>query len=431
MNKTPIWFQYPRFNWKTRHVVIIGGGIAGAQMAFHLCQRRWRVTLIERHAKLATEASGNPAGVISPKMTALPSDGEDFYTQSFDYTLSLLEALEKQGKKIEWDACGALQLAHNPRELKRWQALKDRQLSADFIQLLNEDETKKVAGIKLHPQQAYKSSYFPKGAWANPASLVTALSDHPRCEVILHTEAISLEKSGSDWHVSDDTGTTISKAEVLIIANGKDLFSFEQSKFLPYMPVSGQTTSAKASAFSGKLKTVIGHEGYLTPAIDFQHTFGATFERNNAQPMLKPEADSANLDQLAQYLPEFTHSLKNVKSAHAAVRITTPDRFPYAGALPDKDFYQQAYNDLHQGKQWKEYPKAQYQEGLFVLGGLGSRGLTTSGYCAKALSELIDGDGTGEANEKNSLESKQAMTLLQNCHPARFLIKKLKRNISD
>ena len=425
MNKTPSWFQYPNYNWKTKHATIIGGGIAGAQMAWHLCQADWQVTLIERHTQLATEASGNPIGVISPKMTALPSNGEDFYTQSFHYTLALLKTLEASGKRIEWDACGALQLAHNPHELKRWQALKDRGLSPDFIQLLDEAETKKIAGIHLNADQPYKSSYFPQGSWINPISFSEALSQHPNCKIILATEVLQLEKADGYWRLLSHSGESIAESEVVIITNGRDLFNFEQSTFLPHMPVVGQTTFAPASAFSSKLKTVIGHEGYLTPAIHSQHVFGATFDRNENNPMIKAESDTENFKQLQQYLPEFTNSLANIKSAHAAVRITTPDRFPYVGGLPDKDFYQREYQDLHQGRKWKSYPSAEYQKGLFMLGGLGSRGLTTSGYCAKILTLLLENklENTLDSNE----EMKHSKTLLQNCHPARFLIKALKR----
>ncbi len=417
---SPSWFQHPPYDWKKKHAVIIGGGIAGAQVAWHLCQAGWQVTLIERHSKLATEASGNPAGVISPKMTATPSDGEEFYTQSFHYTLSLLKELEEHSKQIEWDVCGVLQLVHNSREEKRWETLKDRNLSTDLIQLLDEDETKRVAGIKLHPNRSYKSSYFPKGAWIDPVSFTKALSDHPNCKIIYQTEAIQLKRTDKGWQVLNHKSELIESAEVVIIANGKDLVSFEQSSFLPNMPVAGQTTLAAASKFSSQLKTVIGHEGYLTPAINNQHTFGATFERNINQPEITPEADAINLNQLKQYLPEFAESLKQTNSAHGAVRLTSPDRFPYVGGLPDKNFYQNTYDDLHQGKQWKVYPNAKYQEGLFVLGCLGSRGLTTSGYCAKILTELLE----------NKLQSDQSFKLLNNCHPARFLIKNLKRNIS-
>ena len=413
-SQTPPWFEYPTFNWQTKHAVIIGGGIAGCQMAWHLCQENWQVTLIERHDKLATEASGNPVGVILPKMTSQESIGEDFYTQCFEYTLSQLEILKQQGKSIDWQSCGSLQLTHNTRELKRWDALTQRSFSNNFLQLLDETQTSQQAGIDL----PYKSSYFPQAGWIKPNSFCYALSDHPNCKVINDSEALSLSKVDKQWQVLNSNNETIAQAEAIIICGGKDLFNFEQSKFLPSMPVAGQTTFATASSASKKLTTVIGHEGYLTPAIDDQHIFGATFDRENNNPTLTPEADDKNREQLQKYLPDFSNSLSSFKSAHTAVRMTTPDRFPYFGALPDKDFYQKNYHDLHQGKQYKNYSNAKYQDGLFVLGGLGSRGLTTSGLCAKILCELLE----------NKAHSQSHIKLRHYCHPARFLVKALKRN---
>ena len=411
------WFKYPSFKWQTKHAVIIGGGIAACQMAWHLCQKDWQVTLIERHEKIATEASGNPVGVILPKMTSQKSMGEYFYTQCFDYTLSQLNTLKQQGKFVDWQQSGALQLAHNTRELKRWDALNKRVFSSSFLQLLNNAKTSQQAGINL----PYKSIYFPQAGWIKPESLCHALSDHPNCKVIVETEALILSKIDDHWQVLNIENTLIAKAEAVIICAGKDLFNFKQSSFLPNMPVAGQTTFTTAQGNSKKLKTVIGHEGYLTPAIDNQHIFGATFDRENNAPTLTPEADDKNRKQLEKYLPDFCNELSSFKSAHTAVRMTTPDRFPYVGLLPDLDFYQENYHDLHQGKQHKKYPTAQYQDGLFVLGGLGSRGLTTSGLCAKNLCDLLE-------NKPQTSQLLHSSQLLQYCHPARFLIKALKRN---
>ncbi|MEE9444704.1 MAG: FAD-dependent 5-carboxymethylaminomethyl-2-thiouridine(34) oxidoreductase MnmC [Cocleimonas sp.] len=412
-NNAP-WFQYPAFNWNEKKATIIGGGIAGAQAAWHLCQTGWKVTLIERHTQLATEASGNPAGVLSPKMTAIASKGEDFYTQSFQYTLSQLNILKQTGHNVDWDACGVLQIAHNEREEKRWHALKKRGFAESFIQLLDEKQNTAIAGIDL----PYKTSYFPTAGWINPASFVKALAQKPNCTVIYQSSALNLNKVDKHWQVQDTKNQLIAKSEVIIIANGKDLFSFKQSKFLQGLAVAGQTTSADVSGYSKKLKTVIGHEGYLTPSKNGQHIFGATFERGSHNPTLKKEADDSNFSCLQLYLPNLAKSFADLNSAHTAVRMTTPDRYPYVGALPDSNFYQSNYHDLHQGKQYKQYSTAKYQEGLFVLGGFGSRGLITSGYCAKALVDLLE-------NKVNTKEIKQ---VINNCHPARFLIKKLKQN---
>ena len=414
----PAWFLYPKFHWKNKHAVVIGAGIAGCQMAWHLSQKGWQVTLIERHEQVATEASGNPAGVISPKMTAIASAGEDFYVSCFDYTLELLEELKQQEKQLDWHACGMMQLTHDQREESRWLALKNRQFPEQFLQLLDEESTNKTAGIPLN----YKASFFPQAGWINPRSFCAALLENSSSRNIFTTEAISLEKQSNDWHVLDHQGHSITNAEVVIIANGKDLNRFAESRELPTMPVAGQTTVTTATEYSRQLKTAIGHEGYLTPVSDNtdQLTFGASFERNVDEASLKPEADRQNLEQLRKYLPQLADSLEKLTSAHAAVRMTTPDRFPYVGGLPDAEFYTNNYDDLHQGKKWKTYPDAQYQQGLFVFGGFGSRGLTTSGLCAKLMTDTIDNNLDIQNREDSN------RLILQYCHPARFLIKQLK-----
>ena len=117
-DQTPPWFRYPEVQWQNKHAVVIGAGIAGCQMAWHLSQKGWQVTLIERHENIATEASGNPAGVISPKMTAKPSTGEDFYMACFNYTLELLDVLQQQDNQLDWHACGLLHIVHMRNEKK-------------------------------------------------------------------------------------------------------------------------------------------------------------------------------------------------------------------------------------------------------------------------------------------------------------------------
>ena len=419
-NQTAAWFRYPKYNWQRKQVVVIGAGIAGCQMTWQLVHQGWQVTLIEREKKIAQQASGNPAGIISPKMTAQSSSGEKFYVSCFDYAIQQLSQLKKQQHDLDWHACGLLQLAHNAREKQRWESLKNRNFDRGFLQLVDQNQISEIAGISLN----YKASYFPQAGWINPISFCeTLLKDcGANCNVILETDVISLEKQQNTWNILNRNNQTVVSAEAVIITTGKDLNQFSQTHKLPSMPVAGQTTTAPTNTFASQLKTTIGHEGYLTPASDktSQLTFGASFERNINQAEINIETDQANLNQLHKYIPELADSFVEINSAHASVRMTTPDRFPYVGGLADIDFYSESYHDLHQGKQYKEYPNAQYVEGLFVLAGLGSRGLTTSGLCAKILCDILGNDSVGE-NQSTQ----------ENCHPARYLVKDLKRAVKS
>ena len=406
------WFSLPQTAYTQKTVSIIGAGIAGCQMAYALAQRGWQVRLIERHAQLATEASGNRAGVLSPKMTAESSWGETFYRQAFGFANRQLHYLTSQGFKLDWQACGAMQLAHEPREFARQQALKTRQLPADFIQLVDSETASALAGIKLD----HGASYFPQGSCLNPRSLCQVLIQHPNIQLVLNQTVLHLNQLANQvWQVLDINQKLISEAEVLIIANGKNLTNFSQTQTLPLMPVQGQTSSAPLSNYSQKLKLAIGHEGYITPAIQGQHIFGATFKRNQVDISLDAESDQINYRQLQQYLPEIANSFTTIQSSHAAVRMTTPDRYPVVGAIPDIAYYQVEYASLKHGQKYREYPKARYMQGLYVLGGFGSRGLSTSGLCAELLAAVIN-------HEPLPIQK----TLYENLQPARFLIKQLK-----
>jgi len=407
------WFDYPTFDCSEKHAVVIGAGIAGCQMTWHLSQLGWRVTLVEQAGNISSQASGNLAGVISPKLTAQASESEQFYTDAFTYTTEQLKQLISLGAAIDWHACGLLQLAHNDRELKRWNALKARDFAENFIQLLDKESTAEIAGIACD----YPASYFPKAGFINPASFCQALLANSHYQLIQSTEVTQLRRDTNKqhWEIIGDEQAVIASAETVVICNGQNLNQFSQTHSIPLGNVLGQTSLAKSST-PHKLKCVIGHEGYLTPTYDGVNVFGATYERDYAEISLSTDADQHNFSQLKQYLPEWAEMIVSYESGHAAVRPATPDRYPFAGAVPETSQYIKDYTDLKHGRASQRFPKATYHHGLFLLGGLGSRGLTTSGYCAHLLSQLMNNQLTIEQGE-----------LLNKLHPARFLIRQIKR----
>ncbi|PWQ97993.1 FAD-dependent 5-carboxymethylaminomethyl-2-thiouridine(34) oxidoreductase MnmC [Leucothrix arctica] len=406
------WFKYPTFDWKTRKAVVIGAGIAGCQMTYQLSNQGWHVTLIEQESEISQHASGNLAGVISPKMTSQPSISEGFYRDAFEYTLKQLDNLISSETPLDWYPCGMLQLNHNDSERQRWAELKARDFPQNFLQFLEQADTEHVAGIPCD----YSSSYFPSAGFINPKSFCDALLANSNYELLNNTEVGEVYFTDSTWHVKDLQGQLLTSSEVIVVCTGKELAALPQSQHLQHTPVLGQTSLATVTEESEKLNCVICHEGYLTPRYDNKHVFGATFDRNFESISLTDEATTRNENQLKQYLSKWQQSLKHIENGHAAIRTTTPDRFPYVGGLPNCEFYQKSYESLKHGRVKEFFPDASYHQGLFMLGGLGARGLTTSGYCAQLLSDLI-------SNEKPD-------AMLSTMHPARYLIRQLRRGRS-
>ena len=88
--------------------IVIGGGIAGCSTAYALAKRGIKVTLIERQAKLASGASGNPLAALYPKLGLNHSLANTLTLQGFEFTLQLLQSLSTESPLFE--ACGQIQL---------------------------------------------------------------------------------------------------------------------------------------------------------------------------------------------------------------------------------------------------------------------------------------------------------------------------------
>ncbi|MEE9351449.1 MAG: FAD-dependent 5-carboxymethylaminomethyl-2-thiouridine(34) oxidoreductase MnmC [Thiotrichaceae bacterium] len=425
IKETTPWFQYPSYSWDKKTVTVVGAGIAGSQIAWHLAKRGWKVTVIERNPKPAQEASGNIAGIISPKVTAKPSLGEDFYSQCFLYTLEQLELLQRQpSSTLNWNPVGVLQLAYKDRDYQRWKQLQERiitnDFTEDFLQCLDDKAASQIANIAIkHP-----AIYFPNAGWIDPVSFCNTLLMHENITLIKQSEAIDItHNNNKEWEVSDAQNHLISTSEAVVICSGKDL-DFAPISRLPSVAIAGQTSLAVGNKKAGGLKTALDHEGYITPVITSntklnqqqQLLFGATYDLNSMDDSLDPKANQHNFEKLQRHLPDLANGLTDIESGHAAIRRVTPDRLPYLGAVPDLLAYRQDYNDLHHGKHWKHYPKARYYPKLFISAAYGSRGLTTSGLCAKALACMMNGE-----------DSPVSDALLQALHPARFCIRDLKK----
>ena len=65
-------------------VAIIGGGLAGCSMAWRLQSEGIDTELLEQNSAIAQQASGNPIGLISPKLTALQTPQSLYYTSAYE-----------------------------------------------------------------------------------------------------------------------------------------------------------------------------------------------------------------------------------------------------------------------------------------------------------------------------------------------------------
>jgi tRNA 5-methylaminomethyl-2-thiouridine biosynthesis bifunctional protein len=131
---------------------------------------------------------------------------------------------------------------------------------------------------------------------------------------------------------------------------------------LALAPVRGQ-----ANWVEGVQTGPVAWGGYAVPT-GSGLLFGATHDRGETGGGPSEEATARNLKMVAARLPQLAARIAAAGpvQARTAVRATTPDRLPLAGAVPVAD-------------------------GLFMLGGMGSRGFCVAPLLAEHVAALATG----------------------------------------
>jgi tRNA 5-methylaminomethyl-2-thiouridine biosynthesis bifunctional protein len=199
-----------------------------------------------------------------------------------------------------------------------------------------------------------------------------------------------------------------------VLACGAALTRFEPASFLPITLSRGQIEWGEGPAPARAL--VRGN--YVAP-FEGGVLFGATFDKvddASEAPALE-DARARNIAALRKLAPEIAEKLDPWKlHSRASLRATTPDRLPIAGVLPDAPAWLAQYDGIAHGRKVETEAPPPAHAGIYVVGGLGARGLTV----APLLGERIASEICGEPAPLSQF-------VLDAIHPARFLLRALKR----
>ena len=381
--------------------IIIGGGIAGCSTAFALSQRGIAVKLIERHPKLAQEASGNPLAALYPKPSAKLDVVSQFSLQGFTFTCNLLNHLPASASFYE--ACGLIQLAFDAREQTRQQALS-KQLSSDFLYAISAKEASEIAGVTL----STGGLYLPRAGWVKPAALCESLVASQLITIVNNCNALHIKKIQNQWQVHYANG--VMQADNIVICNANDIKQLGFCNSAAITAVRGQINFFAANEASKPIKVVICSNHTLSPAVDGFHSIGTTYAPNDTNPHLSDADTLSNLDGLQKIVPALLADL-DIKSINGRVawRSQTQDYMPLAGQLMDE--VELRKNPPRYNAKPADLP---WLNSLFVNAGHGSKGMITAPICGDLIASLI-------AKTDLSLDTKLATKL----NPSRFLLKEL------
>ena len=405
--KTP-WYDLKKTNYKNKQAVIVGAGLAGLTTAWSLMQRGWQVSVIEKHKDVAEEASGNPAGLLMPRLSIDNKTDAQFYSSALLCAAHSLDCLQAQTAEKFWFHDGVYSIFKSGKAEK---LISKHGYAKQFIDILEHNDLQKYLA-----DQSSTVSFFPDAGWASPKGICEALLSACGSSLqLINKNVFNVVKLENRWQAIDEHNNEIASAEVMIIANGVAANQFEPVSWLPLSAVRGQITAIAAGESSLALNKPLSFDAYVTPEYKGMHYAGATYNVGDKNQQLTQQDQDETWAHLENTLPAVFKKPAQLQG-RVGFRPVSDDMTPVVGAVPDRQAFIENYKELHHGRPGAQYPSATYLSGLYVNAAHGSRGICSGFLSAEILSALIT--NATLPVDKN---------IIDHLHPARFLIRKLKR----
>ncbi|MGJ0512892.1 GcvT family protein [Methylocystis sp.] len=159
---------------RSAKIVVVGGGIIGCSVAYHLAKRGVETLLIERH-QLSSGSTWHAAGLIGQLRTNAN------ITKLLGYSVELYDRLEAEtGYATGWRRNGGLRLACNA---DRWIEVKRQATSARSfgleMQLLSAKEAQALWPL-MNVDDVIGAAFLPTDGQANPSDITQALAKGAR-----------------------------------------------------------------------------------------------------------------------------------------------------------------------------------------------------------------------------------------------------------
>ncbi len=394
--------------------IVVGAGLAGAHIAYALATRGVQVIVLESSV-CASKGSSNLQGITYTRLSQANNPISDFSIASFCYATDFYSKLLSDGKLhdgLDIGLGGYIQLEGNVEKLKYFSTVLKH--APSFAKILSAEEIEHVIGEK--PRCG--GIHFLRGGWLDPRAVCHALLKHPLISLKEHCGTVSIEAlKNNRWEAFDKSKNRLAEASVAVLATAYQIKSSAELSWLPLNIIRGQTTHLPTTEILANLPIALCDRGYIPPERRGIHCLGASYLPGD-QCMDQREAEhTSNLKMAHTALPNLNLvAPKHGWGGHVALRCNSTDYLPIIGLAPDANNFKHHYGELrHDRKRVLDRP-APIFDGLALLGGFGSRGLTATPLAAQILVDQLTGTPP---------------TVLRNLHravsPARFLERSLSR----
>jgi glycine cleavage system aminomethyltransferase T/glycine/D-amino acid oxidase-like deaminating enzyme len=203
----------PRELPERARVVIVGGGVGGTSIAYHLAQLGERDVVLVDRAELTSGSTFHSAGLVgqlrgSVSLTRMMMDSVALYREL--------------GDACGWVECGGLRLACTPeREEELHRQVGWSRTFGLPLELLSADEAAALFPL-MSTDGVRAASYLPTDGYLDPSQLTYALAEGARaggCRIYTHTRVSAIDvEAGRVRGVQTEWGPI--EAEVVVNAGG-------------------------------------------------------------------------------------------------------------------------------------------------------------------------------------------------------------------
>ena len=326
---------------KTADAVVIGGGVVGTSIAYHLAKKGFGSVVLLERSYLACGSTGRcGAGVRQQWGTRL----------NCLLSIASVRAFERMdeelgyGRSIEFKQGGYLLIAYTRREMEQFTKNVELQLSLDIpVSLLTPREAGKIVPI-LNTDDIYCATFCPTDGHANPFHVTYAYATAGRrlgAKIHTFTDACEiLTESGKVEGVRTNKGTISTKVVINAAGPYSGVVARMTGLDIPFYPERHQIlVTEPVEPVLGPMVMSFSRRYYC------QQTPHGSFIMGMGDPKEKPGfLTSSTWEFLVEMAEEITKVLPpigelSVVRQWAGLYDMTPDAHPILGGTPVDGFY--------------------------------------------------------------------------------------------
>ena len=323
---------------RARDAVVVGGGIIGLAVAYHLARAGVGVTLVER-AAVGREASWAAAGYLSYQGSSnVPGPRLDLTRTSFDlYEGWIREIAELTPADTGFWRSGMLEIALSEADVVEMSRRAAWQREAGFAVTWLDERAVRArepglsAGLPVHG-----GLLLPDVTQVRPPRLLKALAEAARrrgVEIREHAPVVAIARAGDRV-----TGVALAGGETIatpIVVNAAGSWASQlapEMAVMPVRPMKGTIVLLETSTPPTR-ELLVSERGSVYPRMDNKVLLGATVEDAGYDKDVRLGSVRSLVERGLALLPALSDA--RVAGAWTGLRPYSHDNLPYLGPVPN------------------------------------------------------------------------------------------------